>query len=138
MLNIYYRLSRVRRIVDNAFGMLSARFRIYQHRDKRRAREHRNIVMATCVLHNFLIEHISSSYVPQKCFCQENAENGTITTTGYDTTNTKMELLQRRIQGNIISDAKNVRLQFANYFVNEGKVPWQDYFIYGLWLFTQY
>nr|CAI5846657.1 unnamed protein product [Callosobruchus analis] len=87
------------------------------------------IVMATCVLHNFLIEHTPSSYAPRDCFNQENTENGTIITSGYDTTDSNMENWQRRHQGSIMSDAKNVRIEFSNYFVNEGKVPWQDYFI---------
>nr|CAI5846658.1 unnamed protein product [Callosobruchus analis] len=85
--------------------------------------------MATCVLHNFLIEHTPSSYAPRDCFNQENTENGTIITSGYDTTDSNMENWQRRHQGSIMSDAKNVRIEFSNYFVNEGKVPWQDYFI---------
>lgn len=124
-----YRLSRARRIVENAFGILSSRFRIYHTAINVEPENIEKIVMATCVLHNFLIEHTPSSYAPRNCFYQENSESGTIITTGYDTTNTNMENLQRRAQGNIMSDAKNVRLEFANYFINEGKVSWQDYFI---------
>nr|CAI5841486.1 unnamed protein product [Callosobruchus analis] len=95
----------------------------------RRPENIEKIVMATCVLHNFLIEHTPTSCAPRDCFNQENTENGTIITLGYDTTDSNMENLQRRHQGNIMSDAKNVRIEFSNYFVNEGKVPWQDYFI---------
>nr|CAI5857926.1 unnamed protein product [Callosobruchus analis] len=124
-----YRLSRARRIVENAFGILASRFRIYHTAINVQPENIEKIVMATCVLHNFLIEHTPSSYAPRDCFNQENTENGTIITSGYDTTDSNMENLQRRHQGNIMSDAKNVRIEFSNYFVNEGKVPWQDYFI---------
>nr|CAI5839354.1 unnamed protein product [Callosobruchus analis] len=124
-----YRLSRARRIVENAFGILASRFRIYHTAINVQPENIEKIVMATCVLHNFLIEHTPSSYAPRDCFNQENTENGTIITSGYDTTDSNMENLRRRHQGNIMSDAKNVRIEFSNYFVNEGKVPWQDYFI---------
>nr|CAI5854424.1 unnamed protein product [Callosobruchus analis] len=124
-----YRLSRARRIVENAFGILASRFRIYHTAINVQPENIEKIVMATCVLHNFLIEHTPSSYAPRDCFNQENTENGTIITSGYDTTDSNMENLKRRHQGNIMSDAKNVRIEFSNYFVNEGKVPWQDYFI---------
>nr|CAI5841483.1 unnamed protein product [Callosobruchus analis] len=124
-----YRLSRARRIVENAFGILASRFRIYHTAINLQPENIEKIVMATCVLHNFLIEHTPTSCAPRDCFNQENTENGTIITLGYDTTDSNMENLQRRHQGNIMSDAKNVRIEFSNYFVNEGKVPWQDYFI---------
>nr|CAI5842908.1 unnamed protein product [Callosobruchus analis] len=105
-----YRLSRARSIVENAFGILASRFQIYHIAINVQSENIEKIVMSACVLHNFLIEHTPSSY-------------------GYYTTDSNMENLQRRHQGNIMSDAKNVRIEFSNYFVNEGKVPWQDYFI---------
>lgn len=49
-----YRLSRARRVSENAFGILARRFRIYERRLSL-IPEHVNIVVAaTCCLHNFL------------------------------------------------------------------------------------
>ena len=49
-----YRLSRARRIVENAFGILAQRFRVF---DRRLCMDDNNaikVVNATCVLHNYL------------------------------------------------------------------------------------
>ena len=49
-----YRLSRARHIVENAFGILVQRFRVY---DRRICMDDHNVVKvvkATCVLHNYL------------------------------------------------------------------------------------
>ena len=49
-----YRLSRAHRIVENAFGILAQRFRIYNRRMQYSVNTVVKIVKATCVLHNFL------------------------------------------------------------------------------------
>ena len=49
-----YHLSRTRRIVENAFGVLAARFRIFNTRINVEPDTTKLIVMAACVLHNIL------------------------------------------------------------------------------------
>ncbi|KAJ0169394.1 hypothetical protein K1T71_014981 [Dendrolimus kikuchii] len=83
-------------------------------------------VKASCVLHNFLIEHSKKSYAPQKCFYRENSENGTIISEGYNTQNSTMENLERRNPRNTLNNAKIVRNNFMNYFNQKGRVPWQN------------
>jgi len=48
-----YRLSRARRVVENAFGILSQKFQIYQ-RPLQSLPENADIIIATCILHNYL------------------------------------------------------------------------------------
>jgi len=48
-----YRLSRARRVVENAFGILSQKFQIYQ-RTLQSLPENADIIFATCILHNYL------------------------------------------------------------------------------------
>lgn len=51
-----YRLSRARRVVENAFGILSARFRVLLNAINLDANKTTRITLACCALHNFLIE----------------------------------------------------------------------------------
>ncbi|XP_066139302.1 uncharacterized protein [Euwallacea fornicatus] len=127
--NFNYRLSRARHIVENAFGIMASRFRIYHTRINLDVQNIEKVVMTTCVLHNFLMTHASNFYAPENCFYKENTDNGTVISTGCNTASSNMEHLHRRSQGNITYDGKRVREEFQNYFVNEGKVPWQDNYI---------
>ena len=51
-----YRLSRARRIVENCFGILAQRFRIYDRRMYISDITCQQVVKATCALHKFLTE----------------------------------------------------------------------------------
>jgi len=122
-------LSRARRIVENAFGILASRFRIFHTQINVEPENIVKIVMAAVVLHNFLIEHSPKYYAPQKCVHQENTVEGTVITYEYNSQNSNMENLEQRNPGNINATAKNVRENFMHYFCGEGRVPWQNDFI---------
>lgn len=49
-----YRLSRASRIVENTFGILTQKLRIYNRRIQANPENVDNIVLATCILHNFI------------------------------------------------------------------------------------
>lgn len=123
-----YRVSRARRIVENAFGILASRFRIYKTQINIKPKNIDKVVMATCALHNFLMSLSSNSYASAECFDREYAEDGTITP-GLNSNDSNMEALYRRNSGNNLTAAKNIRDQYVHYFNNEGSVPWQDNFI---------
>lgn len=123
-----YRVSRARRIVENAFGILASRFRIFHTKINIEPIRVESVVMASCALHNFLIKSSQSSYYQPECFDTENCDEGTITQ-GFDTANSAMVNLERRNLGNPSVAAKTVREDFMNYFVNEGSIPWQNNFI---------
>lgn len=122
-----YRLSRARHVVENGFEILASRFRIYHTQINLDPKTIGKVVRATCVLHNFLMEHQLFSYVPPNSTYEENIKNGTIVYTGgYDTSQSSMIDLSCLQRGNVIHDAKKVRENFCNYFMNEGKISWQD------------
>lgn len=120
-----YRLSRARHIVENVFGILASRFRIFQTPINLEPENVEKIVMATCALHNFLIEHQSSTYAPANCMYQENTHDGSVISIGCDSSQSNMIPLNRRNRGNICNDAKQIRENFMNYFMKDGQVSWQ-------------
>lgn len=101
-----YRLCRARRVVENAFGILSQKFRIYNRRMHLRPEYAEKIVLTTCILHNYI-------------------RRGVIETE----TATRMQFLPmqnlRHQGGNAVASAFEVRSQFANFFQTvEGQVDW--------------
>ena len=50
-----YRLSRARHIVENVFGNLVARWKFYQTKIVLLPENVKQVVLANCVLHNFLL-----------------------------------------------------------------------------------
>lgn len=61
-----YRLARVRRVIENTFGVLVARWRIFQRNTCAAPETIDKIVKATVVLHNFIRRHNTAKqqYMP--------------------------------------------------------------------------
>ncbi|KAK7162507.1 hypothetical protein R3I93_006733 [Phoxinus phoxinus] len=107
-----YRLSRARRVVENAFGILSQCWRVYQRRLQVAPETADSIVKATCILHNFLRRaNGNHGAEPDTSDSAEGSELGDI----------------RGLRGNRASaEALRVRDTFRRYFNSPaGQVPWQ-------------
>lgn len=118
-----YRLSRARCRVENTFGIMSARFRIFHTAIGINLHAIETVVMACCVLHNFLRRKYASSYTPDNnCFDRDNIENGT-TDLGLQCNMTNLQRSHNRQSNNT---AKEVRLLFMDYFNQNGAVSWQE------------
>lgn len=119
-----YRLSRARRVVENAFGILAARFRIFHTAINLKIENTEAVVMACLVLHNFLRRE-SQMYTTADSLDRENIEDGSLRL-GERCDLQHMHNLQLGKRGAISEQAKAVRENFKCYFNNEGAVPWQD------------
>ena len=123
-----YRLSRARRTIENAFGILCAKWRIFEGPIKANVELVDLITKATVCLHNYLRLTHNTTYVPAGFVDCEN-EDGTIILGDWRKVTGEREAgLARleRIGGNRYShDAGQARDDFKEYFNNEGSVPWQ-------------
>jgi hypothetical protein len=109
-----YRLSRSRRVVENAFGILTNRFRVFSKPIPLAPHKVEAITMAACCLHNFLMRNSTS----QACYVEDVLE----TAAKFD----RSDKLSRQ-GGNRSSDlATEVRNKFTHYFNTIGSVPWQS------------
>ena len=73
-----YRLSRARHIVENVFGILSSRFRIFHTSINLDPHSVEKVVMAACTLHNLLMDQHPTVYDPANCLYQESTVDGNI------------------------------------------------------------
>ena len=73
-----YRLSRARRCVQNAFGVLAARFRIFHTTFHMQPSKVDDIVMACVFLHNFLRRNHGTQYTPGSMLDREDLEDASV------------------------------------------------------------
>ena len=130
-----YRLSRARRIVENAFGILANRFRVFLKPIALAPEIVEIIVMAACSLHNFLRDKSESRnvYMPagiDECESEERSIHSIQHAQwreqqileGLGTWND----LTQQGGNNPTNEAKAVRDELRRYFMSpEGEVSWQ-------------
>lgn len=107
-----YRLSRARRIVENAFGVLSKRWRVYRRPFECKVETVDKVVKATCVLHNLLI----------------NDDIGFLIRNRQPESNNQLLQLEPALE---TTDAFSIRESFCDYFNTVGKLHYQDYMIHN-------
>ena len=123
-----YSLSRARRVIENAFGILCTRFRIFYVPIKASVKNVERYVKAAIALHNYLRPSENSLYCPQG-FVDIESENGEIRPGHWRTIQERNNVLTSisYLRGSRYSDdAKDMREALKN-FVNshKGQVSWQ-------------
>jgi len=107
-----YRHSRAKRVSENAFGILTKKFRIYNQKLQVCPEKLDIIILSTVCLHNFLREDDDNLWQPGEL------ENDNITFVVQDIP---------RMGGNATNEAFAIRNSFNTYFnSNVGRVRWQN------------
>ena len=110
-----YHLSHACRVVENAFGILAQRFRLY-HRKLSMTHEHtKQIVQATTVLHNFII-------------CETDIDMNAVQEKDIKPyTGGMLETLPPLKGNNSTEEGMKARHKYRNYFLSDvGSVKWQS------------
>ena len=115
------RLSRARNVVENAFGILAQRWRIFMRRVCLSEKNIERVVKATVILHNWLCEDR-----PVESIIEE------LRRTDVELANTEacMRDLPHLHGYHTSQESMAVRDQFKQYFNNRGALPWQDQYLY--------
>ncbi|XP_046862581.1 uncharacterized protein LOC124456087 [Xenia sp. Carnegie-2017] len=128
-----YRLSRARRVIENAFGICASRFRVFHRPIVAKVDNVIAITKAVVALHNFLMsineDDDSNLYCPPS-FADQDGQMGNEFNPGEwrqdaNCMNGLGDITDVGASNNYGAEAKWVREQFANYFNNEGAVDWQ-------------
>lgn len=101
-----YRLTRARRFIECSFGILSNKWRIFHRPMNVKISLATKIIKACCILHNFVRLRDGFKF------------EDTLTVNGFR--DISQPVLQNHVTSNVVRDA------FANYFIGDGKVSWQD------------
>lgn len=120
-----YRLSRARRVVENAFGILTKRFKILQNTIKFEPQKARKIVMACCHLHNYLCSKNRAKYLQLQDIDRYDIVTGAVEPGSWRKDIQEMAQLQRT-KGNSTVEAKKIRDDFCEFVNTSGSVPWQN------------
>lgn len=126
-----YRLSCARRVVENAFGILANRFRIFMTPISLTPSKVECITMACCSLHNFLRCRTDASalYTPPGSIDREDPLTHACTPGNWRSgpQSTGFAAVARQGSNNYTCSAKNMRDQLCQYFNSKaGEVSWQN------------
>lgn len=110
-----HRLSRARCVVENVFGILSSRFRIFSSPINMKLEHIESAVMACCTLHNYLRRTKGDTY--------SVVGDGNIDEQEPRTLLTSLERTHNR-RGR--EEAVEVREQYHEFFNTVGALPWQE------------
>lgn len=121
-----YRLSRARRIVENGFGILVSKFRIFEKPIPFAPHKVDKILRVCCALHNWLRLREGNGYLTPGSIDVEDLENANIISGSWREIQSNGMLSLKRNSGNHSSlAARQFREKFVEYFQGRGAVPWQ-------------
>lgn len=122
-----YRTSRARRIVENGFGILASRFRVFCQPVSVKVETTVKMVKCACAIHNWLRLKSPSTYTPPGSFDYEDVVNATVLQGQWRSDISELPSIQRTRQHNRPQKiAQQLRDRYKEYFSGEWSVEWQD------------
>lgn len=123
-----YRLSRARRIVENAFGIIAIKFQVLRRPIKLCPSTVEYIVLAICAIHNFLLSASESgtTYHHSGLLDVEDSESHNVHPGEWrqDDPNNSILLLEQGTRHNCCDSQRKVRDEFKEYFMTPWEMPW--------------
>ena len=119
-----YRLSRARRVSENAFGILLSKFRMFHTTLCVKPENAFSFVHACLVLHNFLIKKYPSVYIPSGSLDYEKEDGEVVGGDRRQNENSNLETLVAPGM-NHTRNASQVRNLLSEYDNGPGQVSWQ-------------
>ena len=122
-----YRLSRMRRISENVFGIWSNRFRVFTTTMALEPNKAVDVTLATIVLHNFLRSKSREVYTGEGSLDLES-NDGNITPGDWRRENEQIDFLHPlpvTRSNRATNTAESVRNILADHFYGPGQIPWQ-------------
>ncbi|KAM4052977.1 putative nuclease HARBI1 isoform 2-T2 [Anomaloglossus baeobatrachus] len=116
-----YRLSRARRVVENAFGIMSSRFRVFSKPINLKLASIDSVVLACCVLHNFLRKRDAETYMPPGYVDTDESGNGDVVPGAWREQDPKLASLNPHSPSDRSPhDALSNRERYCSYFNGPG------------------
>lgn len=122
-----YRLSRARRVVENAFGILASRFRIFQQTIGINVDNVHLLVLACCALHNYLSQK-NALYITPTSIDTEDINTMQIRPGDWREVRPLVPIQQTNVRP-LCKKGKNIRNCFLDYFNDKGSVEFQEHML---------
>lgn len=128
-----YRLSRARRLSENAFGVLATRFQVFYTAMRLSPENATKVTLAAIALHNFLMTKRDQAFNPRGYIDSEDPQTGAITLGQWRNVPQQILLDGVRIApaNRYGQKAADIRDEIKEYVNAEGQVPWQENLVFG-------
>ncbi|XP_060801827.1 uncharacterized protein LOC132903075 [Amyelois transitella] len=121
-----YRLSRARRVVENAFGVLSSVYRVLRKPMLLEPEQATKVVLASIHLYNYLRRTSSNSFAAPGFFDVVGNDGEMVEGSWRNESEPTSLLPIQQIPRRGANNAKEVRDHLARHFITNGTVSWQD------------
>lgn len=123
-----YRLSRARRVIENTFGIMAAKWRIFRQPIQARVQTVDSIVKAAVCLHNFILMEEESLTPSQRTYFRSTDADGIITHGEWrnePAPSGTFTGISNQGSNNQTGGQAAIQEELTSYFMEEGCVDWQ-------------